>query len=276
MNFNKKYIVVGMALLVVCWTLNIFYYQKHIIREPLFIKHYYDLPQGMNNFDLYYIQNLSSKSKITSVLFPEIGQEHINFTETDGNSDNRYYMLKNITVNISNDNGADIPEEYKNKVITKALIEFSDGKTMNVNLGKIYLFSDELDGKALKFYSVSSSNDNTGSSNFTADKDLKITGIDSKFNKEVKDILQIKINNNLISDISFPLNLKKGEIIYINYGFNFNGNLIKQNNAYSFRLNILTEDLLGNKGSTSCFINMHMQSPKYFDMDALKNNGGGE
>jgi len=80
----------------------------------------------------------------------------------------------------------------------------------------------------------------------------------------------------LLSDISFPLNFKKGEIIYVNYGFNFNGNPIKQNNAYSFRLNILTEDLLGNKGSTSCFVNMHMQSPEYFDMDALNNNEGGE
>ncbi|MBU3142785.1 hypothetical protein [Clostridium sp. CF012] len=147
---------------------------------------------------------------------------------------------------------------------------------MNVNLGKIYLFSDELVGRAFKFYSASSSSDNTGSSNLIADKDLKITGIDGRFNEEIKDILEIKVNNKLLSDIRFPLNLKEGEILYINYGFNFNGNRIKQNNAYSFPLNVLTEDLSGNKGSTPCFFNMHMQSPKYFDIDVLKNNGGGE
>ncbi|MGH4139038.1 hypothetical protein [Clostridium sp.] len=276
MNFNKKYMIFGSAILVLCWTLNIVYYQNKVIKEPLFINHYYDIPQGMNTFDLYYIQNLSSKSVITSIIFPEIGKQHMNFTDTDVNSDKRYYMLKNIRINILNGNGNVISEEYKNKVITKAIIEFSDEKTMNVNLGKIYLFSDELVASDFKFYSASSSSDNTGSSNFTADKDLKIIGIDDKFNKEVKDILEIKVNNKLLSDIKFPMNLKKGEIVYINYGFNFKGNLIKQNNAYSFPLNVLTEDLSGNKGSTPCFLNMHMQSPKYFNIEELKNIGGGE
>lgn len=273
MNFNKRYIVFGSAILVLCWTLNIIYYQSHVIKEPLFINHYYDVRKGMNDFELYYIKNLSSQSKVQSITFPEIGQYQMNFTEADVNSDKRYYMLKSIKVNIINGGGNSIPEEYKNKVITKALIVFSDGKTINVNLGKIYLFSDELPSSGLEFYSVTSTSDNTGSSNFTAEKDMKITGIDSKFSEDVKDILEVKINNTLLSDINFPLNLKKGEPLDINYGFNFKGNLIKQNNAYSFRLNVLTEDLLGNKGSTPCFINMHMQSPEYFDMSGLKDNG---
>lgn len=275
MKFNKNYIILGSAMLVLCWTLNIAYYQNKVLKEPLFINHYYDIPQDMNSFDLYYIQNLSSKNEITSIIFPGIGTQHMNFTVTDVNSDKRYYMLKNIRINILNGSDNHIPKEYKNKVITKALIEFSDGKTMNVNLGKIYLFRNELAAGDFKFYSASSSSDNTGSSNFTANKDLKITGIGGRFNEEVKDILEIKVNNKLLSDIKFPINLKKGEILYINYGFNFDRNLIKQNNAYSFCLNILTEDLSGNKGSTPCFLNMHMQSPEYFNIDILKNNGGG-
>ncbi|MBU3188962.1 hypothetical protein K9O30_07775 [Clostridium bowmanii] len=276
MNFNKKYIILGLAILVLCWTLNIAYYQNKVIKEPLFINHYYDIPKGMNSFDIYYIKDLSSQREITSVIFPELGTQSMNFTDTDVNSDKRYYMLKNIRIDILNGSDSDIPEEYKNKVITKAIIEFSDGKTMNVNLGKIYLFSDELLARAFKFYSASSSSDNTGSSNLIADKDLKVTGIDGRFNEEVKDILEIKVNNKLLSEVKFPLYLKKGEILYINYGFNFNENLIKQNNAYSFPLNVLTEDLSGNLGSTPCFFNMHMQSPKYFDIDALKNIGGEE
>jgi hypothetical protein len=276
MNLSRKYVVFGAVILVLCWTLNIVYYQNHVIKEPLFINHYYDVPQGMNDFDLYYIQNLSSQSKVQSVTFPELGLYQMNFSQTDVNSDKRYYMLKSIKVNIMNGSGNSIPEEYKNKVITKANIKFSDGKTINVNLGKIYLFNDELTDGALKFYRVTSTNDNAGSSDFTAEKDLKITGIDSRFNEEIKDILEVKINDKLLSDVSFPFTLKKGEPLYINYGFNFKGNLIKQNNAYSFRLNVLTEDFSGNKGSTPCYINMHMQSPEYFNMDAFENNGGDE
>ena len=276
MDFNRKHIIFGVVFLVLCWIGNIVYYQNHIIKEPLFIKHYYDIPQGMNDFQLYYIQNLSSHNKITSIIFPEIGPQHINFTETDGNSDNRYYMLKNITVNIINNNENSTPDEYKNKIITKALIKFSDGKTQNVNLGKIYLYSDEMTDRPLKFYSASSSNNNTGSSNFTVDKDIKVTGINDRLDEEVKNILQISINGKSLSNISFPIVLKKGDILYTNYGFNFNGNVIKQNNAYNFYFDILTEDLNGNKGSTHCFMNTRLQSPKYFDMDALRNDGGEE
>lgn len=102
MNFNKKYIVFGSVILVLCWTLNLVYYQNKVIKDPLFINHYYDIPRGMSSFDLYYIQNLSSQSKVTSIIFPEIGEQHINFTETEVNSDNRYYTLKNIRVIIDN------------------------------------------------------------------------------------------------------------------------------------------------------------------------------
>ncbi|MBU3142786.1 hypothetical protein [Clostridium sp. CF012] len=91
MNLNKKHIIFGSAILVLCWTLNIAYYQNKVIKEPLFINHYYEIQQGMNCFDLYYIQNLSSQSEITSIIFPEIGTQHMNFTDTDVNSDKRYY-----------------------------------------------------------------------------------------------------------------------------------------------------------------------------------------
>lgn len=276
MNFNRKHIGFGLALLVLCWIGNIVYYQNHIIKEPLFIKHYYDVPQGMNNFQLYYIENLSSQNKITSIIFPEIGQQHINFTEANGNTDNRYYMLKNIMVSIINTNQNTIPHEYKNKIITKALIEFSDGKTLNVNLGKIYLYSDEMTDRALESYSASSSNNNTGSSNFTANKDIKITGINSRFDGEIKNILQISINEESLSKVSFPIILKKGDMLSINYRFSFNENDLNRNNAYDFHFNILTEDLNGNKGSTHCYVNTRLQSPEYFDIDELKNDRNGQ
>lgn len=270
MNINKKFIVLGLVLLSLCWIGNAIYYNNKVLNAPLFIKHYYDVPVGMNEFRLYYIQNLYSQDKAVSVKFPEVGQDDIYVTENDYNSDKRYYTLKFITVNIYNGDTNNIPDKYKNKVITKAQIKFSNGKTMNVNLGKIYLYSDEIENKNLNCQRQSSSSDNTGDFFFTVNKDISLTGIDSKFSEAIKEIFQININGKLISDISFPIKLVKGDTIDINYKFNYDKNGIKRNNAYNFSFNILSEDLQGNKGSTPCFINTDFQSPEDFDIDALK------
>lgn len=279
MNLNKKYISYGLIFLLLLWSANVIYYKSKVIKEPLFLKHYYDVTEGMNNFQLYYIQNLNSQSKIISIIFPEIGNQNVNFTETDGNTDRRYYVLKNITVNIYNGDVNNIPYYYKNKVITKAQIRFTDGKIMNVNVGRIYIYSDEIKRGNLEGQNQSSSINNTGSENtgydtFKADKDLNITGINSKFDKEIKDILQINVNEKPLANIKFPISLKKGDIFSINYKFNYNKNIVKKNNAYSFPLNILTQDLKGNKGKASCFIIAYLQSPEYFDIDLLKSNLG--
>ena len=279
MNLNKKYVSYGLVLLLLFWSGNVIYYKNQVIKEPLFIKHYYDVMKGMNNFQLYYIQNLNSQSKIKSIIFPEVGQQNVNFTEYDGNTDKRYYVLKNITVNIFDGDVKNMPNYYKNKVITKARIEFSDGKIMNVDVGKIYIYGDEINGGDLEARNQSSSIDNTGSENtgnstFKVNKDIKITGINSRFDKEIKNILQINVNGKSLSNIKFPINLKKGDEFYINYTFNFNKDIIMKNNAYSFPLNISTQDLKGNKGSASCFVNSYLQSPEYFDIDVLKSNLG--
>lgn len=278
MKLNKKMIAFGMALLVVLWTGNIIYYEKHAIKEPLFIKHYYDVDKGTGSFRLYYVQNINSKDKVINIALPEIGQQYVNFTELEqGNSDGRYYTLKTIMVNIFNADMDKIPDEYKNKLITKAKISFSNGKTMDVNLGKIYLYSDKNKNQDLKQRGMSASNDDTGSNTFYADKDTSITGINSRFYEEIKDVLQISINGKPLSNITFPIKLKAGEIIDVSYAFNFNNKKdIRLNNAYNLSFDILTEDSQGNKGSSPCFIDFYPNFPEYINIDALKNNKGVE
>ena len=74
-----------------------------------------------------------------NIVFPEIGQDSISFTDSDINSDNRYYKLKCISVNIYNTDENKVPDNLKNKVITKATVIFTNGKVINEDIGKIYL-----------------------------------------------------------------------------------------------------------------------------------------
>lgn len=279
MNLNKRMIVIGLVLLIVLWAGNIIYYEKHVIKEPLFIKHYYDVDIKGDIVNLYYLQSATSKDKIINITFPEIEQKYIEFTENDiDNSKGPYYRLKALNINVNNGSNNEVSDEYTNKVITRANITFSSGKTMNVNLGEIYLYnSDKNKTSYLKREMQSSSSDNTGGTTFYTDKDIYITGINNRFYNDIGDILEISIDGTRLSDVKFPIELDAEQSINIAYAFKFsNKNDIRLNNAYHLVFNLSTEDSRGNKGSTPCFIDFYPSSSDNLNINALKNNKGVE
>lgn len=275
MKFNKKLVACGLILFILTWTGNIIYYKNQILKEPLFMKHYYDIGNGMGDFMLSYIDNINSKNKVISIMFPEIGQQFY-CQEVRENSHRRYYVLKTIQVNLINKDTKKIPKEFENKIITQAEVMLSNGKTINVDLGKIYIHGYEAKENYLKQFGSTGSSDYTGSRLFNADRDIKVTGIKGKIYEELKDVVQISIEGKNISDITFPINLKTGEPFDISYAFRFNKNDIRKNNAYSFTLDILTEDFQGNKGVTTCYLEYNSYAPHNYDVKSLKNSKGGQ
>lgn|GEM_PF-1547396 len=275
-KLHKKLIIYGLVLLLLCWIGNILYYNNKEIKEPLFLKHYYALQDGMGDFNLYYVQKINSQDKVSSIVFPEIGQNPVNFTENDDNNtdyniDKRYYALKTIRIIIYNGDMSNMPAEYKNKIITKAKIQFSNGKSMNVSLGKIYFASDEVKDNGLEQRSTTVSSDNTEYYTYWIKKDIMITGINYQFNKQVNGMLEINIDGKAISKNSFPIRLNSVGMVSIGDKMNLN-----KNNAYFFNFDILTEDLQGNKGKSSCFIGSIFQPPENLNVDTLKKNSRGE
>lgn len=270
MKLNRKLIVGFIVFLLVAWIGNFIYYEKHVLRKPIFIKCYYEIEKGMDSFNIYFLQDIESKDKVVSVVFPELGKAYIPFSEFDYNSDRRYYNLKNISVNIGDldSNG------YKDKVVTKAIIKFSNGKSMNVNLGKIYFLNDGQVLKGLKEMDSSQGSDSFGNANgryeFIANEDINIIGINSRLKKDVKGLLKISIAGKKISDRDLPVKIKAGDDFDISYEFNFNKNDIRRYNAYYFNFYVLTEDLSGNKGSISCEVNTNPQATEDFDINAIK------
>lgn len=276
MNIKRNHVIMGLVLLLVLWTGNIFYYQKHVLKEPLFIKHYYDVKQGMENFRLYYIDNINQKNEIAYVIFPEIGYEYTRTEIFKSNSDNRYYNLNIINVirNANSDNG--IPEGMKNKVLTKARVYFTNGKTLDVDIGRIYLYSDGMEKYTLDSVSSMGSSDNTGSTIFSSPDDLKIYGVGSKFPELMNDIILISINGVPLREVKFPINVKKGDNITVGYKFQFDSENINRNNAYDFPVYILTENEAGVKGANPVFANYWLQSPEVYDIPEMLKGRGDE
>lgn len=270
MDLNKKFVAIGLTLLIFSWVGNIFFYEKHIIKEPIFIKQYYDLQARISNVRLYYIQDINSKDQVESIIFPELGQDSVNFTENDISNDKLYYKFKCVYVNFYNGNENKIPDNLKNKVITKAKITFTNGKVIDEDIGKIYISFDDISKPALISEGSTSSGNNTGFSNRTAKKDTKIIGLQSRFSDIIKDAVEIKVNKKPVKDIKFPLELKAGDKLEVSYGFKFNKDDMRRNSVYDFPIDILTEDTDGTKGHSLCFIRYWMQFPDEYDIQSLK------
>ncbi len=275
MNLNKKHVVIWIVLLVAVWAGNIFYYQRHVLKEPLFIKNYYDIREDYGFFRLIYIDNINSERNVTSIVFPEVGSETINFTEQDYNSDNRYYRMKLINVKLEKDDNI-IRKKYLNKLITKAEVHLSDGKVINADIGKIYISGNMDDSGAELFAAEStiSSNNNTEQVTYRVSKDMKILSISSRFFEIMEDVLDIKLNKKPLKEISFPMELEKGDTLEIDYEFKFTDGDIRQNCAYNFPLYFMVEDMEGKKESRICGIDYWLQFPELYDINDLKEDRG--
>ncbi|WP_234121557.1 hypothetical protein [Clostridium hydrogenum] len=263
MKVNKKIIIGFAVILLVIWIGNIIYYKRHILKAPLFVKNYCELGKDGGNFELDYIEDIKSNDKIEKIDFPEIKKYNAAFSELCGNTYERFYALKTIEITFTNDE----VNEYKNKIITKAIVKFSSGKTMKVNLGKIYFGDDVQVPNGLKLW-----NSSGDCYSFTVNKDTSITGIKSRFKSYVKDALKISINGKKISDKNFPIELKNGDDFYMTYEINFSKNDIRRYNSYNIDFDVITEDKNGHKGSIPCFVNSNFSFTDDIDINSMKRN----
>lgn len=276
MKISRKVVIFLLIGLILVCSGNVIYYEKHILKSPLFIKNYSVLSKGMD-LKIHYIQNINSNDKIVSIGLPEIKNNMVNFSEEDKNSDKANYKLKEITIKFLDD---DI-EKYSNRTITKAKIRFSNGKTMNVNLGQVYIDGNREPNEDLENISTSVSSvfpqngELSGNSTLKACKNIEILGIGNRFSKITEGILKLKLNEKDISHVDFPMNVNVGDVIYLDYGLSCRADDKRINDDYDLQLNILTEDSQGNKKVQDIFITRSIDSLDDIDINLLEKNSAG-
>lgn len=276
MKINRKIVIFLLVGLILVCSGNIIYYKKHILKSPLFIKNYSILSKGLD-LKIHYIQNINSNDKIVSIELPELKNKMLNFSEDDKSSDKAHYKLKEITIKFLDDE----IYKYSNRTITKAKIKFSNGKTMKVDLGEIYIddtmaINGYLNNISTSVSSVFPQNGEiSGNSTLQACKSVKILGIGNRFSKVTDGILKLKLNEKNISQINFPMNVNCGDTIYLEYGLSCRADDKRINNDYDVPLNILTEDSDGNKRVQDIFITRSINSVDDINVNLLKKNSIG-
>lgn len=62
---NRNRVFAGLVVLALLWAGNVFYFEKHKLKEPIFLKHYYDLTLYGNelNLELFYFTNVQDNVK---------------------------------------------------------------------------------------------------------------------------------------------------------------------------------------------------------------------
>jgi hypothetical protein len=262
---------------MVVWSLNVFYYKSHVLKEPVFVKHYYDLREGMDRITLYYIQNINDNETITDITIPELGDDYIVFNENTHNTDDKYYKLKSITIMLNKGKENTYFNKYKDKIITKAIVNFSRGKTLFVDVGKIYLYNTQNKSPvSVTTNYASGSSDYTGSSSYALDKEMDIVGIYCRFTELIGNGINIEINDKKFSELKFPIRMKAGETLNVKYSLNFNKEDIRRSYVYDFPIDIGTVDIYGNIGHASLYINYWLQFPEQYDIKRLINSERGQ
>lgn len=274
MEIKRKYVVVGLILLALAWGGNIYVYQRHMLKEPVFLKHYYDLKPGIGIFWIYYIDNINPRDGVVSVTFPELepGLVYSEIIETGRH--NSYYSMKSIQVGIFEVNPSEVSEDSKEKVITKVRLHFDSGKTRDFNVGDIYINTFRPYKHNFDYTSAEMTSENSSSTKFSSSKTVRVYGTSSKYPELIDDLIEIRINGELLKNVKFPITVNMGETITVDYKFKFEEWDARKNNAYNFTFNLLTEDLMGEQGMESIRIDHYPQLPEKYVIDEMIRDGG--
>lgn len=276
MTISKKRVMIGLLLLALIWMGNMFYYYSKALDKPVFLKHYYDIPGDMSSFRLFYVDNIHSNAKVVQLVFPELGSYPVSAVDNSYNDDGKYYRMNMVYVTLYYGSRENMPEQYRNKVVTKAVVTFSDGKVYNVNLGRIYIANNGVGQRVIPAITGETSSDGSGYTGFSTDNEVSIKAVTCRFPELAAKILKININGTPLRKIKFPLKIEKGEGLGVDYYYAFQKGDERSTYEYDFPLYLFTDSQAPKErgGFMTCYTNHFVQSPRELNIKKLKEEQG--
>ncbi len=246
MELNNKIFKYGLMLIILSLIFTIGFSLVYKLKTPVFLKMYVersmtDYPNLnlVENFELKYITDVSDKRRIIDIQFKEEpnmevfvsdrpaggGFSPFNNHNFNNQQDGIYgrYIIKPIYLRMELN---DINKEFFEVTLNNAKITFDDGSTQNIDLGEIILYKDErredTDSKpTFDFVSGSSSSsfingDNlssrTSTTGLEVNEDINLTEVKSPILDNVKDYIEISIDDIDYSQIS-GVEYEKGKVL---------------------------------------------------------------
>ncbi|MDU4938982.1 MAG: hypothetical protein E6X34_11060 [Clostridium sp.] len=267
MKFNKKILFGVIALIIFAWGANMIYFMNTRIHEPLFGYTY-----GDNELALISYFTSDEEDKIERVVFPELGEEEFNIHNMDSYPDNSLNIFNNeVNKNIFEKYKVhyfyipiwEFSDDYKKELfggtkVTKLNYTTAKGKEGAIEFGEVKFKNKDLTSLDNNILSFSGSFYDGGyqHTTFILEDDIEITGTDNELFKLYLENGLIQINNKKINSKSFPIKLKKGEILQVQVGLDNNippyymisGSItfiVKNGQGKEEKINIETTDTTG-------------------------------
>ncbi|MBS7130146.1 hypothetical protein PMZ66_00640 [Clostridium paraputrificum] len=229
MKVNKKMLFGVIALIIFSWGANMIYFMNTRIHDPLFGYTY-----GDNELALISYFTSDEEDKIERVVFPELGEEEFNIHNMDsypGSSTSLFYNKLNQEIDDKYKVHYfyipiwDFSDEYKKELfggtkVTKLNYNTVKGKEGTIEFGEVKFKDKDLTSLDNNILSFSDSFYDSGyqHTTFILEDDIEITGTDNELFKLYLENGLIQINNKKIDSKSFPIKLKKGEILQVQVG----------------------------------------------------------
>lgn len=200
-RYRKLIGFVSLMLIIISLICNIFYYKAQQLEEPIILEHYIEDKLYENkdvDLTFYFITNLTDKSKLLNVYFPE--QDLLCYVDYRQEYKSRYYRVNIVNLNLMyddlkfNENGVVVLED--------AVITYNNGLTQNVDIGKIILSLDRERSLDSTMSGVSTSGQSIEC--FKLDNSIIINRITSRLYDETNDFVYMNFVDRTISNMGFP------------------------------------------------------------------------
>lgn len=232
MEINKGRLKILLFMIVFIWFGNVIFYYSKKIEGPIFT---YTYNEGSGLSKLSYIMDQDDKDKVETIILPELNNfelkaqedEKFNFLfgwNNDRNSDGsvRYNMYNLDLWTARNSEGIQLESIQQDFNITKIKYRTVDGKEGECEIGKMIhkeavKSKKNLDRPYHLFSEYGSSSTNNGENKFTfkALDDIKIVELKGEFKDELLRYCDIKVNEENLTEESFPIDINRGEEFYI-------------------------------------------------------------
>ncbi|MFF2091446.1 hypothetical protein [Paenibacillus sp. NPDC058174] len=264
----------GLLLLVIAvsWGGNLWYYKMQKLEQPIFLQHYYEMPASLfEHTSLYYVLNKDDRREAGYFELPN-GQllqvEHTQIREEQG----RLQLKEAIVSPVIKEE----MEQLKEPLIIDQLKVYytTGGENETVSIGKIIVYPERREERALEQQSVHASSGGTGSASYTTTRDLTIAAVDYSFPEMLQGILDVKANGIDAADVaSFPIQLKKSTGFHVTYSSRMPKNDKRRFQSFIVRINYWDE-----KGGSLGAQTFYMQ-PQLYGSDLrsyVKSREGGD
>ncbi|MUT65218.1 hypothetical protein GOM71_04650 [Paenibacillus sp. NEAU-GSW1] len=248
-----------LLVIAISWAGNLLFYGTQKIEKPLFLRHYYEMPVSLLvNSEIYYIVNKDNNRDVYQFELPNGQPLYVqnNMVKSE------YGRLVLKSAMIAPNMLEELQKMEEPLSIDEVKVYYSNGESDTISVGKIVVYPDDVENRTFKQNFGSGSSNGDGSASYTADRDITIQDAYYSNSDRLSDVMNLNVNGKNAGESGvFPLLVKKGEGLMLNYSLRFPDKDVRRFDAYTIRFSYQES---GKEGSG---INHFILQPELYDKD---------